>query len=225
MFNRHLRHQLHYTDGDSQPVVMLVHDWDGIDSYEKRRVEMLAQQGYAAFAVDMYGQGVRPTTREESQAQSGMLYSDRAAMRARLFAGLSQAQSMPGIDAERAVAIGYCFGGAAVLELARAGADVDGFVTFHGGLETPEGQDYSEAAGPPILVLHGSADSVAPMAQVAALADELNAADVQYNMEIYGGAPHAFTVWTGDPENSRYDAKADTQSWNALMSFLENTLR
>ena len=148
--------------GDDQPIVMLIHDWNGIGDYEQRRVEMLAEQGYAAFAVDLYGQGVRPTTTEESQAQSSKLYSDRATMRQRLFEGLAEAQSMMGVDPDRVVAMGYCFGGAAALEFARAGADIDGFVSFHGGLTTPEGQDYSQAQAP-ILILHGGNDPVAPM--------------------------------------------------------------
>lgn len=185
---------------------------------------MLAERGYAAFAADLYGQGVRPDTPEASREQSGKLYSDRTAMRERLFAGLSQAQQMPGVDPQRVVAIGYCFGGASVLEFARAGADIDGFVSFHGGLETPEGQDYSQATAP-ILILHGSNDSVAPMAQVSALAEELNAAEVPYDMEIYGGARHAFTVWSATGDSSRYDAQADIKSWEALLAFLERQVR
>ncbi len=205
--------------GESQPIVLLVHDWDGIDEYEQRRVQMLAERGYAAFAVDLYGQGVRPETQEESQAQSGKLYGDRPAMRQRLNAGLAQARQMPGVDPQRVVAIGYCFGGAAVLEMARSGAELDGFVSFHGGLETPEGQDYSAVAGP-ILILHGGEDPIAPMTQVSALAEELNAAGASYDMEIYGGARHAFTVWTADQKGSRYDAQADVKSWDALLRFL-----
>ncbi|MGB3202700.1 MAG: dienelactone hydrolase family protein [Nodosilinea sp.] len=206
--------------GDSQPVVLLVHDWDGLGGYEKRRAEMLAQQGYATFAVDLYGQGVRPTSAEESQAQSGMLYADRDTMRSRLLAGLAQAQAQPGIDGSRVVAIGYCFGGAAVLEMARAGMDVDGFVSFHGSFDTPEGQDYSQTPAP-ILILHGSDDPVAPMADVAQLASELDAAGVDFEMEIYGGVDHAFTVWnSGD----RYDGMADRKSWQALMTFLDKQL-
>lgn len=205
--------------GDNQPIVLLIHDWNGIGDYEKRRTQMLAERGYAAFAADLYGQGVRPTTTEESRAQSGKLYSDRTAMRERLLAGLAKAQTMPGIDPERVVAMGYCFGGAAVLEMARAGADIDGFVSFHGGLGTPEGQDYSDVQAP-ILILHGGNDPVAPMAEVAALADELNAAEVPYDMEIYGGVLHSFTVWGADGGSSRYAPHADTQSWDALLSFL-----
>lgn len=206
--------------GGNQPVVLIVHDWDGLDDYEKRRAQMLAEQGYAAFAADLYGKGVRPQTLEEKKARSGALYQDREAMRARLFAALDALRGREGVDPERVVAIGYCFGGAAVLELARAGAELDGFVTFHGGLGTPEGQDYSQVQAP-VLVLHGSADSVAPMSQVAALAEALDAAGVPHRMEIYGGAPHAFTVWNSD----RYRAEADLASWQEMMDFLDERLR
>jgi dienelactone hydrolase len=210
--------------GEAQPLVLLVHDWDGVGEYEQRRVQMLAERGYAAFAVDVYGQGVRPETPEESQAQSGRLYSDRDTLRQRLTAGLAQAQRMSGVDPERVVAIGYCFGGAAVLELARSGAPLDGFVSFHGGLETPNGQDYSEVEGP-ILILHGGEDPIAPMTQVATLAEELNEAGASYDMEIYGGAQHAFTVWSADQEGTRYDAQADIKSWDALLRFLDRSFR
>ncbi|MGD1944657.1 MAG: dienelactone hydrolase family protein [Leptolyngbyaceae cyanobacterium] len=210
--------------GDDQPIVMLIHDWNGIGDYEQRRVQMLAERGYAAFAVDLYGQGVRPTNPEESRAESSKLYADRATMRQRLATGLAQAQAMAGVDPDRVVAIGYCFGGAAALEMARAGMDIDGYVSFHGGLTTPEDQDYS-ATTAPILILHGGNDPVAPMADVAALADELNAAEVDYDMEIYGGVLHSFTVWGAESDTSRYDPKADTQSWDALLAFLDRQLR
>lgn len=210
--------------GNNQPIVLLIHDWDGIGTYEQQRAQMLAKRGYATFAADLYGKGIRPTTVEESRAESSKLYQDRAAMRQRLFGGIAQAQQMTGVDPERVVAIGYCFGGASVLELSRAGADIDGFVSFHGGLETPEGQNYSEATGP-ILLLHGGDDPVAPMAQVAALANELNAADVEYDMEIYGKVKHSFTVWSAESDSSQYDADADIQSWDALLAFLEKTIR
>lgn len=208
--------------GDSQPVVMLIHDWNGIGDYEKRRAQMLAERGYATFAVDLYGQGVRPTTPEQSREESGKLYADRTAMRQRMIAGLDQIGQLSGVDSDRVVVIGYCFGGAAVLELARSGADLDGFVSFHGGLVTPEGQDYSQASGP-ILVLHGADDPVAPMAQVAQLADELTAAGTEFDMELYGGARHSFTVWGANRDSSRYDIQADLKSWDALLRFLQDT--
>lgn len=210
--------------GDNQPLVLLVHDWNGLGDYERRRTQMLAEQGYTAFAVDLYGADIRPTTTEESRAQSSKLYDDRDTLRSRLFASLDAARTLPNVDGDRVVAIGYCFGGASVLEFARAGADIDGFVSFHGGLETPEGQDYSQTQAP-ILVLHGANDPVAPMSQVAALADELTAANVDFDMEIYGGARHSFTVWSAKGDSSQYDPHADTQSWNALLNFLETQVR
>jgi dienelactone hydrolase len=206
--------------GASQPLVLVVHDWDGLDDYEKRRTQMLAEQGYAAFAVDLYGQGVRPSNPDESRAQSGALRADRPLMRSRLQAGLAQALAQPGVDGGRVVAMGYCFGGAAVLEMARAGMDVDGFVSFHGSFETPEGQDYTQTQGR-ILILHGSDDPAAPMADVTHLAAELDAADVSFAMEIYGGVDHAFTVWS---DANRYDGMADRRSWRSLMTFLDETL-
>lgn len=206
--------------GDNQPMVLVIHDWNGLDDYEKRRTQMLAEQGFAAFAPDLYGQGVRPTNREESRAESGKLYSDRPTMRQRLMVGMEQAAMLDGVDSSRIAAIGYCFGGTAVLEMARAGADLDGFVSFHGGLSTPEGQDYASVEGP-ILILHGTADQSVPMADVANLAAELDQAKVDYSMELYGGADHAFTVWGGD----RYDPQADIQSWDAMLTFLDKTLR
>ncbi|MEP0909036.1 dienelactone hydrolase family protein [Leptolyngbya subtilissima ST-M1] len=206
--------------GETQPLVLLVHDRDGLGDYEKRRTQMLAEQGYAAFAVDLFGQGVRPTNPDEARAQTSTLYGDRATLRARLMAGLAQAQAQTGIDSSQVVAIGYCFGGAAVLEMARAGMDVDGFVSFHGSFETPEGQDYSQTQGR-ILILHGSVDSAAPMADVAQLATELDAAEVDFDMEIYGGVDHAFTIWS---DANRYDGPADRRSWQTLMTFLGDVL-
>lgn len=206
--------------GDRQPLVLLIHDWDGLGEYEKRRAQMLAEQGYATFAIDLYGQGLRPQTVEESRAASGALYADRPLMRRRLLASLERGKLLPGIDPDQIVAIGYCFGGASVLELARSGADVDGFVSFHGGLVTPEGQDYQQVKGE-ILILHGADDPVAPLSEVAALGEALNAATVPYNMELYGGVKHSFTVWGANGDSSRYDATADRRSWQSLLSFLD----
>lgn len=206
------------------PVVLIVHDWDGLTDYERTRADMLARLGYAAFAVDVYGKGNRPETLEEKQAESGKLYRDREALRARLSGALETARGLSGVDGERAAIMGYCFGGASVLEFARAGADVDGFVSFHGGLATPDGQDYTAADGP-ILVLHGSADPVAPMAEVAAMAEDMNAAGVDYELRIYSGVKHSFTVWGASGGSSEYNAEADRKSWEATLSFFDDVLR
>ncbi len=201
------------------PLVLLIHDWDGLTDYEVKRAEMLAAMGYAVFAADLFGAGVRPTEVKDKRQHTGELYKDRAKMRALIDAALKQA-GMEGADTGRAVAMGYCFGGAAVLELARSGADLKGFATFHGGLQTPEGQDYAQAKGK-LLVLHGTADTAITMDHFAALANELEAKGVNHEMITYSGAPHAFTVF-GSP---RYREDADKKSWSRFSEFLAATLK
>lgn len=201
------------------PLVLLIHDWDGLTDYEVKRANMLAEMGYAVFAADLFGAGVRPEKVEDRRQHTGELYTDRAKMRALMNGALETAASR-GANVGNAVAMGYCFGGAAVLELARSGADMKGFVTFHGGLQTPEGQDYAKAKGE-ILVLHGTADAAITMGQFAALADELEKAGVKHEMISYSGAPHAFTVFGGD----RYREDADRKSWNRFSAFLQEHLR
>lgn len=203
--------------GDHQPLVILIHDWDGLDRYEKMRTNMLATQGYTVFAIDLYGQGIRPQNAEESKAASGKLYGDRNLMRERLLAGLEFAKTLEGIDPEKIAVMGYCFGGAATLEFARTGTDLDGFISFHGSLGLPEGQDYSQTQGE-LLVLHGAADPVSGMDEVAALAKDLDTAGVPFDMEIYGGVKHSFTRWDSDD----YDPDADLQSWDELLEFLDD---
>jgi dienelactone hydrolase len=208
------------TNTNTEPMgtVLIVHDWDGLTEYERRRAEMLAALGYTAFAIDVYGADRRPQNREENREFSGALYADRETFRERLLGSLEEAGNIAGAT-EDVVMMGYCFGGAAVLEAARAGADADGFVSFHGGLGTPEGQSYENAEGP-ILLLHGSADPVSGMADLAAVIDEMQAAGVEHAAEIFGGARHSFTVWgSGD-----YDREADRGAWNALTEFLEERL-
>ena len=153
------------------PLVVLIHDWDGLTDYEVKRAQMLADAGYAVFAADLFGAGVRPTEVKDKRQHTGELYKDREKMRALLNGALAVAKGK-GADVSNAVAAGYCFGGAAVLEWARSGADLKGFATFHGGLKTPAGQDYSQARGK-VLVMHGTADKAISMDQFASLAVEL----------------------------------------------------
>jgi dienelactone hydrolase len=203
--------------GDNQPLVILIHDWDGINAYEKMRTNMLSTQGYTVMAIDLYGKEVRPQTVEESQAASSKLYNDRELMRSRMLAGLKVAQNLEGVDPDKVVVMGYCFGGGAALELARSGIDLDGFVSFHGSLGLPKGQSYEQTKGK-MLILHGSADPVAPMEQVAALATDLTAAKIPFDLELYGGALHSFTRWASDD----YDPQADLKSWDELLEFLQD---
>ena len=201
------------------PLVMLIHDWDGLTDYEIKRADMLSDMGYTVFAVDLFGAGVRPTKVEDKRQHTGELYKDRKKMRALLTAAMKTAQAK-GAATDNAVAMGYCFGGAAVLEMARSGADLKGFVTFHGGLKTPDGQDYTKTKGK-LLILHGTADTVVPMKDFAQLADELEASKIPHEMISYGGAPHAFTVFG----ISRYREDADKKSWRRFTDFLDETLK
>lgn len=201
------------------PLVLLIHDWDGLNGYEIKRSEMLAEMGYSVFAADLFGKGIRPTEIAERQRLTGELYKDRRKMRALLQGGLAAAKAQGG-NIGNAVAIGYCFGGAAILELARAGADLKGYVAFHGGLTTPEGQDYAQIRGK-ILILHGTADTSVTMEHFAALAVELENAGVAHEMITYSGAPHAFTVFGSD----RYRQDADEKSWKRFGEFLAEVLK
>jgi dienelactone hydrolase len=204
---------------ESRGTVLIVHDWDGMTAYEEERARMLAAEGYTAFAIDVYGADTDPQGFEEYRALSGALYADRATFRERLMGSIMAAADIPGATGNMVI-IGYCFGGAAVLEAARAGADLAGFVSFHGGLPTPEGQDWTQANGAPIQFFHGSADPVSGIGDLAQVMAELLEADIPHGAEIYGGARHSFTV-TGSND---YDAGADRESWEGLMEFLADTL-
>ena len=200
--------------GKHAPLVLLIHDWDGLTDYEIKRANMLADAGYAVFAADLFGAGIRPTENKDKRQHTGELYKNRQKMRDLMNGALDEAGRL-GASRKNAVAMGYCFGGAAVLELARSGADLKGFATFHGGLKTPTGQDYSNTRGE-VLIMHGSADSAITMDQFAGLTNELEAAGVKHQMVTYSGAPHAFTVFGSD----RYRKDADTKSWRLFGEFL-----
>lgn len=204
---------------EQAPLVLLVHDWDGLTDYEVNRANMLAKLGYAVFAMDLFGAGVRPTEMKDKRQHTGELYKNREKMRALMNGALDTARAN-GARVDNAVAAGYCFGGAAVLEWARSGADLKGFVTFHGGLKTPAGQNYSGTQGA-LLIMHGSADAHITLDQFAALAKELETAGIGHEMITYGGAKHAFTVFG----QKRYQETADKNSWKRFQDFLANKLK
>ena len=203
-------------DGEARGTVLLVHDWDGIDDYERQRADMLARMGYDTFAVDLYGEGNRPQETGAKKAETQRLYRDRARMQALTAGGLDFARSR-GVP-EETVVMGYCFGGAVVLEAARNGLldDVRGYATFHGTLATPEDQRWQNPDAP-VLIAHGGADSMISMDDVATLSRELEAVDATYEIEVYSGAPHAFTVF----DTARYQERADRKSWGAFTDLLE----
>jgi dienelactone hydrolase len=204
--------------GASKGLVVIIHAWGGVTEYEQKRADMIVALGYDAFALDLYGKGNRPTDTDARKREATKLYQDRTRMRKLLLAGLNEARDGRDIPA---VVMGYCFGGAAALELARSGEakDIKGYVTFHGGLKTPQGESYP-ASTPPLLILHGGADTSITMDDVAALARELEAAHVPYEIQVYSGAPHGFTEFGSD----RYQKDADEKSWAAFADFLATVL-
>jgi dienelactone hydrolase len=204
---------------DGAPLLIMVHDWDGLTDYEVKRAEMLAEQGYNVFGLDMFGKGIRPTETSEKMQLTGALYKDRALMRKLVVAAYEKAAELSG-SKENIVFFGYCFGGAVVLEAARSGIDGAGFVTFHGGLGTPDGQNYQATTGK-VMVFHGTADTAVSMGDFADLAIQLEEDSVAHEMTTYSGAPHAFTVFGSE----RYHEEADKQSWRRFLSFLDETLK
>ena len=205
------------------PGVLIVHQWMGLSENERMRARMLAEMGYVAFALDVYGRGVRPANTQEAGQQAGRFYGDRALFRDRIAAGLDQLRAVEKVDGGRVAAIGYCFGGSGVLELARGGADVAGVVSFHGALETPDPGD-AEAITTKIFVCHGAVDPYVPLEQVRGFVDEMEAAEVDYQLIMYAGAVHAFTQkGAGDDPTAgaAYDAAADRRSWEHMQLFFD----
>lgn len=200
-------------DGTARGTVLLVHDWDGLTEHERTQADALAADGYIAVALDLFGTDAVLEGFEDYRRETGALYADREEFRGRIMAGAEAAAALEGTGAM--VIAGYCFGGAATLEAARAGMDMAGFVSFHGGLGTPEGQDYSETPAP-VMVLHGSADPVSGMADLAALMDELQSAGVAHEARIFGGARHSFTV----PSSNDWDPDANAGAQAAFREFL-----
>jgi dienelactone hydrolase len=203
-----------------RPGIMVVHEWKGLNDYAKHRADMLAQLGYIAFAADIYGKGIRPQTIEEAGAMAGKFKSDRALLRARVNVALDVLKALPDVDTSELAAIGYCFGGTSVLELARSGADVRGIVSFHGGLSSPTPQDARNIKAR-VLALHGADDPFVKADEVAGFEKEMTDAKVDYRLIKYPGAMHGFT----NPDNKNvppgalYNEAADKASWIEMQKF------
>jgi dienelactone hydrolase len=210
-----------------RPGVLIVHQWKGLTDYEKKRAGMLAQLGYNAFALDIYGKDIRPQSAQEAGAQAGKYRTNRDLLRARAQAGLAVLLKHELTDPKRVAAIGYCFGGTAVLELARGGADLAGVVSFHGGLDSPRPGDGKNIKCK-VLVLHGADDPHVSPKDLAAFEDEMRQAKVDWQLVKYGGAVHAFTDWNaGDNpgQGVAYNEKADRRSWEAMKEFFAEIFR
>ncbi|MDE2028364.1 MAG: dienelactone hydrolase family protein [Candidatus Omnitrophica bacterium] len=223
--NTPLEGYLAYDDAfkGKRPGIMVVHEWKGLNDYAKRRADMLAELGYVAFAADIYGKGVRPQTIKEAAAESGKFKENRALLRQRVNVALDVLKAVPNVDTGKLAAIGYCFGGMAVLELARSGADVKGVVSFHGELSSPTPQDAKNIKAK-VLVLHGADDPFVKPAEVAAFEKEMKDAHVDYKLVKYPGAMHGFTNPDnkGDnPPGALYNEAADKASWIEMQKFFK----
>jgi dienelactone hydrolase len=202
-----------------RPGVLVVHCFRGLRDFDKERAEQLAKLGYIAFAIDMYG--VRPKNDKEAFALARIYGDNRSLMRSRASAGLEVLKKHELTEAKRIAAIGYCFGGGVVLELARSGADMTGVVGFHATLDTPNPADAKNIKGK-VLILHGADDPVVPTDQVLAFQDEMRKAKVDWQMVFYGGAVHGFTIPESGTDPSKpaaYNEKADKRSWEAMKTF------
>ena len=205
----------------NRPGILIVHEWTGINDHMRQRAEMLARLGYVAFAVDIYGKGIRPSAQPEAAKTAGIYKDNRPLMRARAQAGLETLKKQKSVDPRRIAAIGYCFGGTTVLELARDGADLRGVVSFHGGLSTPTSQDAGNIRGK-VLALHGADDPFVKPDEVAAFQEEMRIGKVDWQFVSYGNAVHSFTNKAAGNDNSKgaaYNEKADKRSWEAMKVF------
>ncbi len=214
---------LAYDDANTKPRpgVLVVQDWTGVGDYVKGRAKQLAGLGYVAFCADIYGQGVHPTDPKECGALAGKWKSDRPALRRRVQAGLAELLKNPLVEKGKVAAIGYCFGGTTVLELGRSGADVQGIVSFHGGLSSPTPDD-AKSIKAKVLVCHGADDPFVKAEEVAAFKDEMAKAKVNYKFVAYPGAVHSFSNPAAGSDNSKgqaYNAAADKESWAAMKEF------
>jgi dienelactone hydrolase len=218
-----LQGYLAYDDATTakRPGVLVVHEWMGLNDYARSRAEQLAALGYVAFALDMYGKDVKVANTQEAGTWAGKFYGDRQLMRDRANAGLEQLRNFRLTDPTKIAAIGYCFGGSTVLELARGGAAINGIVSFHGNLSNPTPADAANIKCK-VLVCHGAIDPFVPMEQVNGFVKEMDSAKVDYQLTMYANAVHGFTNPNNGTDNSKgaaYNEKADKRSWEAMMSF------
>ena len=204
-----------------RPGVLVAHQWLGLTDYERERARMLAGMGYVAFALDIYGKSVRPKNRDEAGKLAGKYKANRPLWRNRARAAVITLRKQPYVDVKKLAIIGYCFGGGTALELARSGADLKGFVSFHGSLDTPTPADAKNIKGK-VLILHGADDPYSPMKDVLALMAEMKAAKVNYEVDLYGDTVHSFTEKDAGHDNSTgaaYNAQSDARSWARMKGF------
>jgi dienelactone hydrolase len=201
-----------------RPTVLIFPNFLGLDHVDDENAERLVARGYAAFGCDLYGKGNRAATREEGAALMGPLRDDRALLQARMTHLLAVARQQPEVDPGRVAAIGFCFGGLCVLDLARTGADVRGVASFH-GLFTPPPNLPEPRISARVAVYHGWEDAIVPPDHVTMLGAELTAAGCDWQIHCYGGAVHGFTHAREPEEGIPYNALADKRSWKSAADF------
>jgi dienelactone hydrolase len=223
-----LKGYLYYDDAVSgkQPGVMVVHEWWGLNDYARNRAKMLAEMGYVAFAADMYGDSKVTTHGNDAKQWMSQITANIDNWQKRAMLGLDQLKSQPQVDADKLAAIGYCFGGATVMQMAYTGtADLKAVVSFHGSLP-PAPESTKDKIKSHILVAHGAADGFVPEEKVKAFTASLDAASADWEMNIYSKARHAFTnpdAGSFGIENLKYDAEADKRSWQSMRDFLSRS--
>jgi dienelactone hydrolase len=207
------------------PGVLVVHDWMGVTSRTQEKADQVAALGYVAFAADVYGKGIRPTSPQEASAQATKYKEDRKLYRSRLNAALKTLQSQKKVS-KKLAAIGYCFGGTGVIELARSGAAVAGVVSFHGGLDAPNPADGKNIKAK-VLALHGADDPFEKPEDLNAFEKEMRDNKIDWRLVKYGGAVHSFTDKSAGHDNSKgaaYNESADKHSWIEMKEFFKEIL-
>jgi dienelactone hydrolase len=207
--------------------VIVVHEWWGHNEHARRAAQLLAEEGYVTFALDLYGDGKLAMHPADAQAFMQEATKDPAVIAARFNAAREQLVSDPNVDASKLGAIGYCFGGAVVLAMARGGADFDAVVSFHGMLATENPAQKGVVKGQ-VLVLTGGSDAMIPAAQVEAFRQEMKAAGVKFRVVSYPGAKHSFTnpdAGTHGMDGLAYDAEADKKSWAEMLKLFKKALK
>jgi len=214
----------------SRPGVIVVHEWWGLNDYARKRARMLAALGYTALAVDMYGGGKQATHPDDAGKFASGLMKNFDTAKARFTAGLDYLKKQKTVDSERIAAIGYCFGGGIVLNMARQGVDLKGVASFHGNLAAVK-PARPGAIKARILVLDGADDQFTTPDQIEAFKQEMKNAGADYQFISYPGAKHSFTNPEADAIAGKYkiplgyNARADRESWTELGKFLERIFR
>jgi len=213
-----------------RPGILVVHEWWGHNEYARERARKLARLGYVALAVDMYGDGKIASHPDDAKKFYNEIMQNMPLGKARFLAAMNTLQSHSATDREKTAAIGYCFGGAVVLQMAREGVDLDGVVSFHGSLGTPAPAQPGRVKAK-MLVAHGGADPFVPGEQILGFIDEMNNAGVDYQFEIYSGAKHAFTNPGANKIGEKfglpleYNLRADSASWAEMQRFFDRIFK